>query len=230
MIKNKKTSSIPWQTAIALLIIAVLNGGLMLISTFIENLAAIQILFYLCKILSLFVEVAGLGAALLYLAKQHVGNTARILLIAAGCNGIPLVMAAVRESFAYIEIDIEGALIAYIAAAFMNILISLLVHTAALLFVWVILFRRTGEPIDPQPQFLVRGVLQRANLMGLFVLAAYQLFGLVPETVSFIRDYWPNIYPNEIAAMIFDYVFLFASLALGYVFMYLIQLMLTPEE
>lgn len=230
MKNTTKTEVIPWQIGVALLAVAALNSGLMLISTFTENVHLIQLLYYLCKILSLFVEVAGLGAAILYLAKKQMGNTALILLTAAGCNGIPLLAAAIRESFVYVDIDIEGALIAYIAAALANILISLLVHTAALLFIWVIFFRRIEKPIKPQPQFRARTVLQRANLTGLFVLGAYQLFGLVPDTVSFIVDYWPNIYPNEVASMIFDFVFLFASLALGYVFMYLIQLMLTPEE
>ena len=230
MKNTTKSQVIPWQIGVTLLAVAVLNSGLMLISTFIENIKVIWFLFYLCKILSLFVEVAGLGAAILYLAKKQTANTALVLLTAAGCNGIPLVAAAIRESFVYADIDIGGALIAYIAAAFANILISLLVHTAALLFIWVIFFRREKEPLKPQPQFRARTVLQRANLTGLFVLAAYQLFGLVPDTVSFIVDYWPNIYPNEIGSIIFDFVFLFASLALGYLFMYLIQLLLTPEE
>ena len=230
MKNNIKREVIPWQISVALLAVAILNGALMLISTFTENLYLIQVLYYLCKILSLFVEVAGLGSAILYLSKKQTGNAALMLLIAAGCNGIPLLAAAIRESFVYADIDLEGALIAYIAAAIANVLIALLVHTASLLFIWVIFFRRTGEPIKPQPRFRARTVLQRANLTGLFVLGAYQLFGLVPDTVSFIVDHWPNIYPNEVASMIFDYVFLFASLALGYVFMYLVQLMLTPEE
>ena len=230
MENTKKTKIIPWQIGVALVAVATFNSGLMLISTFIENANVIWFLFYLCKILSLFVEVAGLGAAILYLAQKQTGNSALVLLIAAGCNGIPLLAAAIRESFVYVDIDIGGALIAYIAAAFANILISLLVHTAALLFIWAIFFRREKEPLKPQPQFRARTILQRANLTGLAVLGAYQLFGLVPDTVVFIVDYWPNIYPNEVASMVFDFVFLFASLALGYLFMYLIQLLLTPEE
>lgn len=221
MINIKKDLSPFLKMAFILFGAAILNGIFVLICAAFPYDILISVLYYLCRLLSLFVEAAGIGGALLYLARGQLKTAVQFLFVGAGASGLTLLIAAIREAFEYIDIDLVGALGAHIGAAIVNFLIVLLLDTTILLFVWIIFLRKpTGA----------YAVLKPASLTVMAILTVYQLFSMVPDTVTFITSYYPNIYPVEIFSMIFDYVFLFASAVLGYMIIRITQAYLTEEE
>lgn len=225
MQKNNNPLS-PFAKAVLILFgVALVNGALLLVRAALSDSASffIQVLYYFCRLLSLFTEVAGIGGAILYLSQRETKNACLFLLAGAGASGLTLLIAAVREAFEFIDYDLVGALGAYIGAAIVNFLLVLLVDVAILFFVWLIFLRRA-------PLSLIS--LKPACVVVMIVLTVYQLFSMVPDTVGFITDYYPNIYLVEILSIIFDYVFLAASAVLGYMIIRITQLFLTeePEE
>ncbi len=228
--KSKKASLIPWQIVVLMIAATVLNAVALIITSLISHALIIEVLYYLCKMLSLFCETVGLGIAIFHLAGKEMGGVYRALALTEGCTAITRLTAAVLDSLIYMEIDFAGALGTMLVSALLNILISLAVHVAVLLFVWLLFFRRQPACVSPCPRFRPQNALGYANVAAIFVLLAYQLFGLVPETVGFILDYYPNIYPSEIDHMVFDFAFTFISLFLGYVLLFLAQWMLMPED
>ena len=220
MINTKKDLSPFLKMALILFGAAILNGIFVLICAAFPHAVVVSILYYLCRLLSLFVEAAGIGGALLYLSRRQLKAAVQFLLVGAGASGLTLLIAAVREAFEYIEIDLAGALGAHIGAAIVNFLIVLLLDTTILLFVWIIFLRK--------PTYTA-AVLKPASLTVMAILTAYQLLSMVPDSVTFITSYYPNIYPVEIFSMIFDYVFLFASAILGYMIIRITHAFLSEE-
>ncbi|MBQ8174962.1 MAG: hypothetical protein IJ009_06110 [Clostridia bacterium] len=222
MQETKKTLSPFTKAVLILFAVALFNGLLLLLrAAFMESSSfLIQILYYFCRLLSLFVEAAGVGGAIFYLARRQTKNAWLFLLAGAGASGLTLLIAAVREAFEFADYDLAGALGAYIGTAILNFLIVLLVDVAILLFVWIIFLRGRKNEFSS---------LVPCNWTVMAVLMVYQLFSMVPDTFSFVTDYYPNIYLVEILSIIFDYVFLFSSTLLGYMIIRITQMYLVEE-
>ena len=222
MNEKTKTPLSPFAKLVLIMLgAAILNGALVLICAAFPTTVVVSVLYYLCRLLSLFVEAAGIGGALLYLSQKNLKQGCLFLLAGAGASGLTLLIAAVREAFEFIEIDLAGALGAHIGAAIVNFLIVLLLDTSILLFIWIIFLRK--EP-------LATWQLKIPSVTVMAILTAYQLLSMVPDTVTFIRDYYPNIYLVEIASMIFDYIFLLISAFLGYMIIRITHSYLSPRE
>ena len=222
MFSEKRKALTPFaKLAILLYAAALVSGICVVICAIFPYDILLNVLYYFCRLLSLFIEAAGIGGAIFYLSERKAKTGTRFLLTATGASGLTLLIAAVCEAFVYVEYDFVGALGAYIGAAILNYLIVLLLDLSILFFVWIIFFRR--QEISPS-------VYKPCGIAVMVILTVYQLFSMVPDTVSFISDYYPNIYPVEIFSIVLDYVFLLASSFLGYMMIRVTQLYLTEAE
>lgn len=211
----------------ALFGLALLNSLLLILRAALENVTATLILYYACSLLSLFVTMVGMGAAMFYLSKMMCSAACRMLLITEGASLLPLLVAAVRTAFAYPDYFTD-ALVIECLSAFGNTLLMLAIHLFLLLLCWLLFFKRQSTP--PLPQLSPKkSRLALANLTVVAVLFVYQVIAETIETVDFLTTYWPNVYRNEIGTIIFSYLYILVSLALGYFLLYITEALLQED-
>ncbi len=206
-----------------------LTSGLLAWRTLSTNVTVILVLNYLAKLLVLLIGLSGLGLAYPPARKREWRSVIASFAVTAGAYLFIQAVAAVCTAFAYIEYGFDVTLAIELGTAFTNTLFQLLLHVTVFLFVFLIVFLKRTTDEEPL-LFSLRPPLSRANLLSVGVLFLFQLAELIADTVVFIMDYYPNIYPNEIITMIFDFVFLILSMMIGYVALYAIELLLTEEK
>ena len=213
----------------AMLAAALLSCGLLFLRGVTENVVVLYVLFYALSLLSLFIGHAGLGGAFYEISRGHGRGAVRLILLSAACGALPLLAAAVRTALPYREYaDFSLVLWAQIGSALANTLISALIYSVILLLAWLAVFRRTGK-FDP-PCLFGKKLFPLANLTATLVFLVYRLLLQIPQTVQFVREYWPNVYPGEILSIVFDYVFILFSLALGYGLLFLVEAVFSESE
>ena len=204
-----------------LLAMAVLNGALVLVRAEMTSTTAILVLYYACSLLSLFGTMIFLGAALFYLSRQMAGISCRILLLGEVISLIPLLAAAVRTAFDYPDYFTD-TLVTEILMALGNTILMMGIHLALLLLSHLLYFRKA--PAFGMPRISLRHTRQGlANFTVVSVLFVYQIVAETITTVDFVTTYWPNVYRNEIASIVFSYIYIVISLLLGYFIQYLTQ-------
>jgi hypothetical protein len=228
MNEMKKSSSPILYLAFTLLGMAVLNSALLILRAAMTSTTIIMVLYYACSLLSLFMTMIGIGAALFYVSRMMAGVGCRILLLTEGASLIPMLAAAVRTAFDYPDYFTD-ALVTEILSALGNTILMLGIHLLLLLLCWLLFFRNR-QPVD-MPQLLPkRNRLALSNLLVVAVLFLYQIIAETVETVNFLSTYWPNVYRNEIASIVFSYVYILLSLVLGYVIQYITQAFLCEVD
>lgn len=224
---NETKTSRPKFLLPALFALALLNSLLVILRAELENTTVILILYYACSLLSLFVTMIGTGAALFYLSKAMKQAACCTLLITNGVSLFPLLTAAVRTAFLY-PTDFTEALVIECLSAVGNTLLMLAIHLLLLLVCWLLFFKRQSTP--PLPRLSPKkSRLALANLTVVATLFLYQVIAETIETVDFLTTYWPNVYRNEIGTMVFSYIYIFVSLALGYFLLYIIEALLHED-
>ncbi len=206
-----------------------LASGLLLWRTFSANTAVIFFLNYFTKLLVLMIGLAGLGLAYTALAARRKSGIGLAFLVSTGGYLFMQIVAAFCTALAYMDYDFDVTLAVAIGSAFTNTLFQLLLHATVFLFVFLLVFFRKEMPHSPL-LFGWRNRYARANLLSVGVLFIFQLAELIADTVNFILAYAPNIYPGEIASMVFEFVFLILSMLLGYVALYAVELICVPEK
>lgn len=228
MNEMKKSSSPILYLAFTLLGMAVLNSALLILRAAMTSTTIIMVLYYACSLLSLFMTMIGIGAALFYVSRMMAGVGCRILLLTEGASLIPMLTAAVRTAFDYPDYFTD-ALVTEILSALGNTILMLGIHLLLLLLCWLLFFK--NKPPVGRPQLLPkRNRLALSNLLVVAVLFLYQIIAETVETVNFLSTYWPNVYRNEIASIVFSYVYILLSLVLGYVIQYITQAFLCEVD
>lgn len=219
-ISNEKNRSPFIPLLLAMLVPAVLGGVLVLVRAALPPTAAtaILVLSYACSLLSLFATMVGLGAALFYLSRKQAGMACRMVWLTEGVTLLPLLVAAVRTAIDY-PADLATALTIEILSALGNTLLMAALHFLLLLLCWALFFRK-GSAIGTPRLSPVRNRLGLASLTVVGALFLYQAVAETVEAVNFISTYWPNVYRNEIASIVFTYVYLVVTLFLGYAIQY----------
>ncbi|MBQ8351216.1 MAG: hypothetical protein IJY20_04120 [Clostridia bacterium] len=212
-----------------LLGMALLNVILSALSTIIKDSVAVLMISFACELLSLFVTVIGFGAALFYLSRAESGLACRLLLLANVISMVPLLYAAVQTAIDNPDLFAD-ALIIGILSAIGNTILMLGFHLLLLLICWLLFFRNKAPQTDA-PRLLPRqNRLALSNLIVIGVMFIYQIIGVTIDAVDFISEYWPTVYPNEIASIVFDYIFVVASLLLGYLIQHITQALLYEAD
>lgn len=205
---------------------ALVAAALVVAVSFVTDGTVYLVLQYACSLVSLFIGFAGLGAGFYYLAYGKAKDARLSVWIAGGATFLTQLAAAIVGTLPYAgaeSYDFNGALIAQLTSAVLNVLLTLALHFAILFFAWLLFFRGK-RPDWPVRFFFPRDPLTRANLLTAAVILIYQLIGQIGKTMAFLDTYWPNIYPNERAMLIFEYVFLLMSILLGYTIAHMTQL------
>ena len=208
---------------LAILAIALLTGGLLVVRSISENTAVILLLNYLCKLLTLLIGILGLGLAFFAAARRAHSSAAAALAVSTAGYAIPQTVGAVCTAIAYMEYDFGVTLGIMLGTAFANTLLQLGLYVAVFFFAYLLILRR-GEVTSAPLLFSRRDPYTGVNLLAVSVLFVYQLAGQIYETVIFVLDYAPNIYPSEIATMVFDFVFLVITMILSFVVLYAVEL------
>lgn len=208
---------------------ALLSCGLLFLRGVTENAVVLYVLFYALSLLSLFIGHVGLGGAFYEIARGRGRYAIFFILLSAACGALPLLAAAVRTALPYREYaDFALVLWAQIGSALANALVSALIYGFILLLAWFAFFRRTGE--SGSPCLFGKSPFPLANLTATLVFLVYRLLLQIPQTVQFVREYWPNVYPGEILSIVLDYVFILLSLALGYGLLFLVEAVFSESE
>lgn len=234
------------RLALCLCLLALSAGGLTVLGSCITDETAllgisadtwVLLLKYLCSFLTLFVIFAGFGAAEYYLAYGHGRAAAGAMGIALGAYFVSLLIAAFLSAHPYAAYggDVWAAQFALqLGTALLNILLFALLCYAVLLLVYLLFFRNRRRPDLALRTFSHRDPLCRAGIVTAALVLVYQLVGQIIDTLSFVEEYWPNIYQNEIVSIVVDYLLLVGSVFLGYLIRHVVQLFLfttyTEEE
>lgn len=216
--------------ALAMLAAAVLNSLLLVSRTWLTTTAAVTVIYYACSLLSLFVTMVGMGSALFYLSRKSVGHACCLLWLAGAATLLPLLCAAILSSLSYPDYFAD-ILVWELLSAIGSAALTTGTYFLLLLLCWLCFFRRASAQAKAPRLSLRRNRLGQANLLIAGLLFLYQAVTETVETVDFLSTYWPNVYRNEIASIIFAYVFILLSLLLGYLIQYGTQVLLhTPNE
>ena len=213
---------------IILLGMAVLNGVLMAVYAEMTSTTVTMVLYYACSLLSLFTTMIGMGAALFYLSRMMSGLSCCILLLTAGASLLPMLAAAVRTALDYPEYFTD-VLVTEILSAFGNTILMLGIYLLLLLLCWLLFFRNR-PPVGAPKLMPKQNRLALSNLIVVLVMFVYQIVAETAETVNFLSTYWPNVYRNEIASIVFSYVYIVLSLILGYLIQYITQAFLHEAD
>ena len=213
----------PLLAYLAILAVSLLTSGILVTRSICTDTTVILILNYLCKFLTLVIGLTGLGLAISAAARRQGAPAAAALAVSTGGYALVQVIAAICTAADYIEYDFDVTLWIMLGAALANTLLQLALYAAVFLFAYLLILRRRREYAAPK-LFARRNPYTHANLISVSLLFIYQLAELIHETVAFVEDYAPNIYPTEIATIIFDFVFLAVTMAFGYVLLYAVEL------
>ncbi len=209
---------------LGIMALSLLTAGLLVTVSICPDTTVIFILNYLCKLLTLLIGLAGLGLAFFAAARREFSSVAAALAVSTAGYAIPQIVGAVCTAVAYMEYDFWLTLGIMLGSALANTLLQLLLFAAVFLFAYLLILRRSHANEAAPALRSLRNPYTRANLLATALLFAYQLAELISDTVLFIQDYAPNIYPAEIATMIFDFVFLTVTMILGFVVLYAVEL------
>ncbi len=217
--------------------VSMINGGLLLVWSnltvsdgFTEFIALL--LSYLCPLLTLLVGLFSLGGALYAIARHAYKPAWLILLVGGGCELLVQVIAALRNSLLYHQngYDLASSLLSLLLSALINSLLSLALHATATFGGWFF-FLHGKDTYRGTPKLLSKtDTLCHASLLAVGLLFLYRLALQIIDTVNYVAKYTPNIGGDEIAMIVFDYVFLLVSIVLGYAVTNAVQLSLHDRE
>ena len=214
---------------LALLAGALLDMGLLLLSFHTQSGTVYLILSYAAQLCSLFIIFAGFGAAFYHILFRRARSGYGCIALAALCYALPIALAAFQQIRPYLPTAYAvEAWRRYGLSAGLNILLY-----TAFLFAAVglcqLLFLRRGRPDMPVRLFSLRDPLCRTQGFAALLALALKLCLQIPETVAIVEDLG-RLYADEVAAIVFDYVFLFVSVLLGYLIEYMVTLMFLYED
>ncbi len=218
---------IPYRFLLPLLFCpALFNCLLLILSDFITSAPLYSVVYYVCRLLSLFVLMAGAGAALFYLSKLRGCDACLLLAWTEAASFIPQIVAVIYTALDYPN-DLATAITFEMLGAIGNALVMAALHYILLFLGYLLLFHRFGAQTQP-PRFL-HDRMSLASLIFIGPLWLYQLIMQTIEVVDFFNN-WQYIYPSEVGMIIFEYIFVSLSIFLGYLLHYITQSLLHYDE
>ena len=217
----EKKALISKQILFLLITLSLLNSFLpLLLEFFALPGVAIEIIYYVCDLLSLGIECFAIGLGILHLAKKNCRSVLFSLLFVRLIAWVATFAATLLYSVFYaiaLEYDFFTVFFLYEGTALLNLLIAVLIDAAVLLLLWLLFFWKRPLPV------------RYANITATLCLLLIKLAGLLPDTIGRFVSSAPNL-PPYLGSIIFDYVFLLISLGLAYLLLCVIQAYLSPEE
>ena len=124
-------------------------------------------------------------------------------------------IAAVIQNFDVVDGTFAESMFSAALSALLNFVVTFLILTAAYYFPYRSFIKR----IYVFNTKLYRVKLMYSSIFAAAISAAYNLAVLTVNTVEFVSKYSP-IYTDEIAYIVYDYLFILVSSAVGAVVMY----------
>lgn len=202
---------------------ALLDMGLLILADNTTSATVYLILYSAAQLCSLFVMFAGFGAMFYRVLYRRARDGYGGMAFTALCCALPTLLAAFLEIRPYLST-------AYAAEAWrrygLSAGLNILLYTAFLFAVaglCHLFFLRRGRPDLPVRFFSLRDPLCRAQGAAALCVLALKLCMQIPDTIAFVEEYG-RLYADEVAAIVFDYVFLLVSVLLGYLIEYMVVL------